>query len=82
MASLPTLTIGDWVVDERWAVYGANNGKIGRVAAVHSDHLVVRDGVIHRRTRRVPVSAIRDIERECVYLNLSAPDLDACTTSA
>lgn len=71
-----TPAVGDWVIDRRWEVYGADTKPIGTVADVHPDYLVVRKGMLFRRERYVPVSTITHVERECVYLNVSSTEID------
>jgi hypothetical protein len=68
--------VGDWIVDTHWSVYGADLRKVGTVDDVLPDYLVVRKGVIFRRARYIPVSTIFNIERQCVYLNVSMKDID------
>lgn len=76
-ASMTTPAIGDWVIDTRWAVYGADLRKVGAVVDIQPEYLVVRTGLVIRHTRYIPVSTITYVERESVYLNVSSSDIDA-----
>jgi hypothetical protein len=68
--------VGDWIVDTNWSVYGADLRKVGTVDDVQPDYLVVRKGVFFRRPRYIPVSTIFNIDRQCVYINVSLKDIE------
>ena len=69
-------SVGDWVIDHSWSVYGADGETIGTVDEVHPQFLVVGKGFLRHRERYVPVSAITAVEQECVYLNVASTEID------
>lgn len=70
-------SVGDWIIDTSWAVIGADGEKIGSVDEVHPSFLVVGKGFIIRREHYIPVHTITNVDRECVYLNVSSSDIEA-----
>ena len=70
-------SVGDWVIDTSWDVYGADGEKIGTIDEVHPHYLVVGKGLIVHREHYIPVRAITNVDRECVYLNVSSSDIAA-----
>jgi len=66
---------GVWEIDHGWHVYGADGGKIGDVDNVHPYYLVVGRGLIFHTEHYVPVSAITNVERDSVYLNVSSKEI-------
>ncbi len=52
-------------------VYGSNNEKIGQIAEVGQDHLLVQKGMLFHKDMYVPMSAVSRVDGKHVYLNLS-----------
>ena len=67
---------GVWEIDNGWDVVAADGEKVGDVEDVHPHYLVVGKGFIFHTERYVPVTAITNVERERVYLNVSSGEID------
>ena len=53
-------------------VYGVDGEKVGKIAEIHPDHLVVEKGFFFREDHHIPTSAIANVDEDgAVYLNVS-----------
>ncbi|HSH21094.1 MAG TPA: DUF2171 domain-containing protein [Candidatus Caenarcaniphilales bacterium] len=63
-------------IQQGWRVVGSDGSEMGKVAAVHEDHLVVEAGTLFKHNLYVPVTALVEIGDERVSLNVPAGDAD------
>jgi len=66
-----------WLVKEGWHVVGSDGAKVGEIEDVRSNCLVVSRGIFFTTERFVPVTAIRAIEGDCVYLDVTKDQIEA-----
>jgi len=61
-----------------WEVFSGDDQKIGKVAEVHPDYLLVEKGFLFKKDLYIPTSAIRDSDpaNECIYLNVYKDQID------
>jgi uncharacterized protein (TIGR02271 family) len=67
---------GVWEIDTGWSVYDADGEKVGDVEEVHPQHIVVGKGLFFHTERHIPVSAIANVDRERVVLNVGSREID------
>src|SRR5215207_6304692 len=63
-------------IEHGWDVYGSDGEKVGDVAEVHQDYIVVSKGLLFPHEHYIPFSAITGIEHDRVYLNCSKDQIE------
>jgi len=63
-------------IQQGWDVRSADDTKLGTVVGVYDDYFVVEKGLIFTSERYIPVSAIRRVADERVYLNVTKEQVD------
>ncbi len=58
-------------IEPGWEVYGSDGGQIGTVHVAGADHLEVEKGTFFIKALFIPLSAVRDIDREERRVSLS-----------
>ncbi len=62
-------------IQHGWDVYGSDGEKVGDVAEVGSNYLLVQKGLFFTKDYYVPTSAISSVEQDEVRLNLASSDI-------
>jgi uncharacterized protein (TIGR02271 family) len=67
---------GAWAIQSGWDVIGANGDKVGDVAEVYGNYFQIEKGFLFKTSLYVPFTAVTDVKRERVYLNISKDDIE------
>ncbi len=58
-------------------VYGSDTAKVGDVAEVGANYLLVQKGFLFVKDRYIPFSAISRVDTDGVYLNVASDQIDS-----
>jgi len=64
-------------IQQGWNVYGSDGDKVGDVAEVGSNYVLVQKGWLFTRDIYIPLSAIAAVEVDRVYLSMSKDQIEA-----
>jgi uncharacterized protein (TIGR02271 family) len=73
-ASRPEGNVSD--IQSGWDVYGSDEQKVGNVDSVEQNYVVAHKGIFFPKDLYIPLAAIRRIEHDRVYLNVTKDDVD------
>jgi uncharacterized protein (TIGR02271 family) len=66
-----------WQIEDGWDVFGADGEKVGDVKEAYETYFVVSKGFFMPTELYVPTSAISNVEKDRVYLNVPKGEVEA-----